>query len=189
MMMMRVGWCDQLGGCVMSWVCDMFLESHAESCCLGIPLYPHTPAATLTPCLTLTPSTCPLPPTHLSRLLRLVVDHNLADYISAKNNVPIAYKDMLHTNSYGLIRGLQFSSFVVQVRTQRRLLSGSGVPCVLGEGDLPIGRLACCCAAQGVLPSVTKNIMIAAVLTCPLSIPPCVFVTQPHSTMVSSWTC
>lgn len=44
-----------------------------------------------------------------------MVDHNLADYISAKNNVPIAYKDMLHTNSYGLIRGLQFSSFVVQV--------------------------------------------------------------------------
>jgi len=49
------------------------------------------------------------------RLLRLVVDHNLADYMSAKNNVPIAYKDMLHTNSYGIIRGLQFSSFVVQV--------------------------------------------------------------------------
>ena len=51
---------------------------------------------------------------HACRLLRLVVDHNLADYMSAKNNVPIAYKDMLHTNSYGLIRGLQFSSFVVQ---------------------------------------------------------------------------
>lgn len=67
--------------------------------------------AALTPCLP-APS---LPPPPL-RLLRLVVDHNLADYISAKNNVPIAYKDMLHTNSYGLIRGLQFSSFVVQVR-------------------------------------------------------------------------
>ncbi|WIA33570.1 hypothetical protein OEZ86_006694 [Tetradesmus obliquus] len=52
--------------------------------------------------------------TLLNRLLRLVVDHNLADYMSAKNNVPIAYKDMLHTNSYGLIRGLQFSSFIVQ---------------------------------------------------------------------------
>lgn len=34
--------------------------------------------------------------------------------MSAKNNVPIAYKDMLHTNSYGIIRGLQFSSFIVQ---------------------------------------------------------------------------
>eukprot|EP00879_Flechtneria_rotunda_P006910 GHRR01007257.1.p1 GENE.GHRR01007257.1~~GHRR01007257.1.p1 ORF type:complete len:899 (+),score=282.95 GHRR01007257.1:227-2698(+) len=52
--------------------------------------------------------------TLLNRLLRLVVDHNLADYMSAKNNVPIAYKDMLHTNSYGIIRGLQFSSFIVQ---------------------------------------------------------------------------
>lgn len=49
------------------------------------------------------------------RLLRLIVDHNIADYITAKNNVVIAYKDMSHTNSYGLIRGLQFASFIVQV--------------------------------------------------------------------------
>lgn len=33
---------------------------------------------------------------------------------AAKNNVVIAYKDMAHTNSYGLIRGLQFASFVTQ---------------------------------------------------------------------------
>ena len=52
--------------------------------------------------------------TLLNRLMRLIVDHNIADYITAKNNVSIAYKDMLHTNSYGLIRGLQFGSFVVQ---------------------------------------------------------------------------
>ena len=31
-----------------------------------------------------------------------------------KNNVVLAYKDMSHTNSYGLIRGLQFASFVTQ---------------------------------------------------------------------------
>ncbi len=49
------------------------------------------------------------------RLLRLIVDHNIADYITAKNNVVIAYKDMSHTNSYGLIRGLQFASFIIQV--------------------------------------------------------------------------
>jgi pre-mRNA-processing factor 8 len=54
--------------------------------------------------------------TLLNRLLRLIVDHNLADYMSSKNNVSVAYKDMLHTNNYGLIRGLQFSSFIVQVR-------------------------------------------------------------------------
>lgn len=52
--------------------------------------------------------------TLLNRLLRLVLDHNLADYVTAKNNVAIAYKDMLHTNNYGLIRGLQFASFVAQ---------------------------------------------------------------------------
>lgn len=52
--------------------------------------------------------------TLLNRLLRLIVDHNIADYMTAKNNISIAYKDMLHTNSYGLIRGLQFSSFIVQ---------------------------------------------------------------------------
>jgi pre-mRNA-processing factor 8 len=52
--------------------------------------------------------------TILNRLLRLIVDHNLADYMTAKNNVVISFKDMSHTNSYGLIRGLQFASFIVQ---------------------------------------------------------------------------
>jgi len=52
--------------------------------------------------------------TLLNRLLRLITDQNIADYMSAKNNVCIVYKDMSHTNSYGLIRGLQFASFIVQ---------------------------------------------------------------------------
>ena len=52
--------------------------------------------------------------TLLNRLLRLILDHNIADYMTAKNNVVIAYKDMAHTNAYGLIRGLQFASFIVQ---------------------------------------------------------------------------
>lgn len=52
--------------------------------------------------------------TLLNRLLRLIVDHNIADYMTAKNNVVISYKDMTHTNSYGLIRGLQFSNFIFQ---------------------------------------------------------------------------
>ncbi|KAJ5103300.1 hypothetical protein N7532_003829 [Penicillium argentinense] len=52
--------------------------------------------------------------TLLNRMLRLIMDHNLADYITAKNNVQLSYKDMNHTNSYGLIRGLQFSGFVFQ---------------------------------------------------------------------------
>jgi len=44
--------------------------------------------------------------TLLNRLLRLIVDHNLADYMTTKNNVVVSFKDMSHTNSYGLIRGL-----------------------------------------------------------------------------------
>jgi len=35
--------------------------------------------------------------TLLNRLLRLIVDHNIADYITTKNNVVITFKDMNHT--------------------------------------------------------------------------------------------
>ena len=63
-----------------------------------------------------TSSNAPHPRPPYCRLLRLIVDHNIADYITAKNNIVIAYKDMSHTNSYGLIRGLQFASFIMQVR-------------------------------------------------------------------------
>ena len=42
------------------------------------------------------------------------MDKNIADYITAKNNVAITYKDMNHVNSYGMIHGLQFASFVFQ---------------------------------------------------------------------------
>lgn len=52
--------------------------------------------------------------TLLSRLLKLIVDHNLADYMTTKNNVVLSYKDMSHTNYYGMIRGLQFASFLFQ---------------------------------------------------------------------------
>ena len=52
--------------------------------------------------------------TLLNRLLRLVMDHNMADYMTAKNNVTVAFKDMNHMNSYGLIRGLQFAGFIMQ---------------------------------------------------------------------------
>mmetsp|Transcript_37703 Transcript_37703/g.33722 ORF Transcript_37703/g.33722 Transcript_37703/m.33722 type:complete len:385 (+) Transcript_37703:351-1505(+) len=50
----------------------------------------------------------------LNRLLRLIVDHNIAEYMTAKNNVVMNYKDMNHTNNYGLIHGLQFMSFIFQ---------------------------------------------------------------------------
>jgi pre-mRNA-processing factor 8 len=50
--------------------------------------------------------------TLLNRLLRLIVDNNIADYMTTKNNIVIAFKDMNHTNSYGIIHGLQFTSFI-----------------------------------------------------------------------------
>ena len=52
--------------------------------------------------------------TLLNRLLRLIVDHNIADYMTSKQNVVLSFKDMSHVNSIGLIRGLQFGSFVFQ---------------------------------------------------------------------------
>ncbi|KAK2962369.1 putative Pre-mRNA-processing-splicing factor 8 [Blattamonas nauphoetae] len=52
--------------------------------------------------------------TMLRSLLHLIMDFNLADYMIAKNNVNISFKDMSHVNRYGLVRGLQFSPFVVQ---------------------------------------------------------------------------
>jgi len=45
-------------------------------------------------------------------LLRLIIDHNLADYLTSKNNIVISFKDMSFTNSYGMIRGWQFSAFI-----------------------------------------------------------------------------
>ena len=38
----------------------------------------------------------------------------MADYMTGENNVQISFKDMTHTNSYGIIRGLQFASFITQ---------------------------------------------------------------------------
>ena len=58
--------------------------------------------------------------TLLNRLLRLILDHNIADYMTAKNNVNVTFKDMNHTNSYGVVRGLQFASFMMQVRGRSR---------------------------------------------------------------------
>ncbi|CAK9437442.1 uncharacterized protein LODBEIA_P18200 [Lodderomyces beijingensis] len=52
--------------------------------------------------------------TLMSRLLRLIMDPNIADYLTSKNNINIRYKDMNYVNQYGLIRGLSFSSFLYQ---------------------------------------------------------------------------
>eukprot|EP00388_Colpodella_angusta_P001693 GDKJ01005198.1.p1 GENE.GDKJ01005198.1~~GDKJ01005198.1.p1 ORF type:complete len:1781 (+),score=460.13 GDKJ01005198.1:1-5343(+) len=53
-------------------------------------------------------------PRLLNALLSLVVDRNIADYMTARNNVTMGFKDMAVTNTLGVIRGLQFSSFICQ---------------------------------------------------------------------------
>mmetsp|Transcript_44709 Transcript_44709/g.74621 ORF Transcript_44709/g.74621 Transcript_44709/m.74621 type:complete len:2266 (+) Transcript_44709:990-7787(+) len=53
--------------------------------------------------------------TILNRILKILIDNNISEYMTSKNNIYISYKDMTHLNIYGVIRGLQFSSFIVQI--------------------------------------------------------------------------
>ncbi|KAH9411623.1 pre-mRNA-processing-splicing factor 8 [Ordospora pajunii] len=48
----------------------------------------------------------------LSKLLKLVIDPVLVDYMISRNNCRICYKDMSYTNHVGYISGFQFSAFV-----------------------------------------------------------------------------
>ncbi|AFM98118.1 U5 snRNP spliceosome subunit [Encephalitozoon hellem ATCC 50504] len=48
----------------------------------------------------------------LSKLLKLVLDATLADYIISRNNCRVFYKDMAYTNHIGFIEGFQLSAFV-----------------------------------------------------------------------------
>ncbi len=62
--------------------------------------------------------------TLLNRLLRLIVDHNIADYMTAKNNVVINYKVKLSPH-------LAFSGaeprVIALVKRKRLTVSSSGV--------------------------------------------------------------
>lgn len=48
----------------------------------------------------------------LSKLLKLIMDPTLSDYIISRNNCQVFYKDMVYTNHVGYIKGFQFSPFV-----------------------------------------------------------------------------
>ncbi|KAF7684116.1 Pre-mRNA-splicing factor 8 like protein [Astathelohania contejeani] len=48
----------------------------------------------------------------LSKLLNLILDPILTEYIISKNNVMISYKDLQYNNNVGAIRGLEFYSFI-----------------------------------------------------------------------------
>lgn len=63
----------------------------------------------------------------LSKLLKLVLEPTLADYIISRNNCRVVYKDMSYTNHVGFLRGFQLSAFVY------KLYSFVIDLCVLGE--------------------------------------------------------
>ena len=90
------------------------LQRHLTHCALHSTATSHTRSHTPCAQTELEKMTQKVDITLLNRLLRLVMDHNIADYLTAKNNCAIAYKDMQHTNGVGLIRGLQFATFLVQ---------------------------------------------------------------------------
>ena len=78
--------------------------------------------------------------TLLNRMLRLIVEHNIADYLTSKNNITLTYKDMSHSNSYGLLHGLQFSSFLIQfwgLIIDLMLLGLSRASDIAGPADIP----------------------------------------------------
>ena len=50
--------------------------------------------------------------TLLNRLLRLIVDHNIADYMTAKNNVVINYKVTFPVQTVNLLHNLSIQIFV-----------------------------------------------------------------------------
>lgn len=100
----------------------------SPSACCGPFLFPLSPCST--PARAPPPSSLP----SLSLPLR-----------AAKNNVVIAYKDMAHTNSYGLIRGLQFAGFITQYYGLVLDLLLLGLTRASGECGV-VGRLAAAAA-------------------------------------------
>lgn len=63
----------------------------------------------------------------LLKLLKIVVDPALADYMISRNNCRVVYKDMGYTNHVGFLKGFQFSAFV------HRFYSLAVDLCVLGS--------------------------------------------------------
>nr|UXY87508.1 splicing factor Prp8 [Cryptomonas sp.] len=51
----------------------------------------------------------------LKKLLVGILDKNITNYIIAKNNANLFYKDMIYTNCVGIVRGLRFSGFLLQI--------------------------------------------------------------------------
>jgi pre-mRNA-processing factor 8 len=51
----------------------------------------------------------------LNKILMRIMDVKLASYLTVRNNLNIVFKDMSYLNCMGLIKGLKFSGFLIQV--------------------------------------------------------------------------
>ncbi|GMM51015.1 U4/U6-U5 snRNP complex subunit [Starmerella bacillaris] len=66
--------------------------------------------------------------TLLNKLLRLIVDASIADYITSRMNVSVNFKDMSTINNVGVIQGIAFAPFVMQYYLMAVDLLLLGVP-------------------------------------------------------------
>ena len=51
----------------------------------------------------------------MEKTLRKILNYSLISYICSKNNVNVVFKDMFELNSMGILRGLQFGGFLIQI--------------------------------------------------------------------------
>jgi len=51
----------------------------------------------------------------LNKILNRILDSNIVSYLTSKNNTKLIFKDMFSINSIGIIRGLQFGGFLIQL--------------------------------------------------------------------------
>ena len=51
----------------------------------------------------------------LSKILNKILDSNVVSYLTSKNNIKLIFKDMFSLNSIGIIRGVHFGGFLIQL--------------------------------------------------------------------------
>lgn len=51
----------------------------------------------------------------LNKILMQIMDVKLANYLTVRNNLNVVFKDMSYLNCIGLIKGLKFSGFLIQI--------------------------------------------------------------------------
>jgi len=51
----------------------------------------------------------------MEKILKKTLEPTVVSYVTSKNNVNLVFKDMLNLNSIGIVRGLQFGGFLIQL--------------------------------------------------------------------------